>query len=249
LEKETHLTQNTGINGPPQYGVVQVVPRNGSPLTTYFTMYTSSWIDDSTDLPLSYDFSYQTTSTGSTATIQSKSADNQVSNYLPKGYISGSSGGVMIISRAYDIYNAYASTSITCYVTSTGTIDVSSFLTSSLSSAGAISNPDQYLVAVNLAASSLNTVNCSTVSSTYCNRLNRADCANTADTCGSCLSGYFGNYGDGNTLCRPQSSLASLQPNDGVCKTHDDCVYSYCNSNGICQALSRTCPTSISSQT
>lgn len=233
------------MNGYPVSGSTTVSPQNGTALATKFEVTTSDWTDDASDMPFTYDFSYQLSASASALTVQSRSNLNVVYTYLPAG-LESSNYSVIVIGRVYDIYGASSSADYTSYVAEASTSELDSFLSSGLSDAGVTGNPDQYLSTVNLVATTANTVNCSGSSTTYCSSLNREACEKTPNTCGSCLSGFTGAYGDYNLLCVSESRRRLTGDVGSSCSTGGDCLYGSCSSQGVCDIPLQSCPSNCS---
>lgn len=224
------------INGAPTGGIYTVTPQNGTALTTTFEFLTQNWVDS--DLPLTYAFQYQLSSTTTPLNIQGRSQSNSVSRPLPAG-LQSSDYALSTIAIVYDVYLASSNTTEISYVSPAANIDFAAFLTSSLTTASLTQDSDQSLSVVNVVGSVINLVDCSMVNTTYCSSLNREPCTTTANTCGSCKTNYTGIVGSHNTQC--SSIFNSKQAIGGNCTSNQDCIYN------LCDLVTKTCAASVKS--
>ena len=93
------------VNDPPRSGSFRVLPESGSALSTSFLLGCYDWVDDVEDLPLGYEFGYQSTS-GSVVPLGGKSGANRKYAYLPEGD-SSRSGALVVLAYVHDRYGAF----------------------------------------------------------------------------------------------------------------------------------------------
>ena len=201
------------MNQPPFGGSLNVVPTHGVAL---FAFSTFAWVDDVSDLPLQYIFSYYALNPLTEKNII-KNLDlvPTASSILGQG-LSSLSYSVGCLVFAVDIYDGQANA--TAFVT-VYPIKITSNLLSSVNSEldAAFSQQNSYGVTqiVNSVLSTLNGVQCAVPKA--CNTIGRQVCQSTANTCGSCLPGFIGVSGDSNVPCNP---LTALNPTgNSACET------------------------------
>jgi hypothetical protein len=235
----------------PSDGVFSVSPKNGSSLVTNFKLSTSGWIDDSANLPLSYDFKYSLNALD--YTIQSVSQLNSANTALPAGD-SSKFGEISLGVRVFNIYGAYSSRTSSVFVTVPVVSDsaaaastVRDYLDNVLDSSSAQQNPDQTMGAVSVAATMINAVNCSLVSNDFCDKKNRLPCQSTPQTCSSCKDGFKGVFGDSNSKCLQNSQKESVRKSISNCDP-STCIYGYgCSSEtNECVIPPKECPNKCS---
>ena len=257
------------INKPPSSGSISITPLTGYNLNTSFTALTFDWVEDASDLPLTYDFRYQVPTSSSMTTVslyfQSRSSLSSAKTLLPLGYPS-QNYSVAVLVTAYDVLLASATTSRSVNVYNVPTsnsgspgsvsVNFTNVLTQLFDASTTANNVDQKLSAVNVVSTSMtastvsSTVDCSTkINATYCASLNRLPCSTTAHTCSSCLDDYVGQLGDANTLCvakvdQQQNKVSNVGDS---CTQNQDCLFGICalstvSSTKICQAPVKSCP-------
>ena len=226
------------VNSPPSSGKLSVTPNSGTALNTTFVTFTYDWVEDATDLPLSYDFRYSVAA-NSYLFMQSRGAPSASTAKLPVGQQS-TNYNVTLVVRAYDIYLACSNATVIAQVKPSLSVQNYKLLLSSLlDTAIIVGSIDQTVSIINAVSSTMNTVDCSGVNITFCSGLNRSPCTLTSNTCGSCNSDYVGKVGDANTLCFPSS-----EPGKGIgatCSKGSECLYGTCTS-GTCVAPTQSCP-------
>lgn len=234
------------VNAAPVGGSLAVTPTSGSALSTFFLLQTSNWVDvNPSDYLLTYVFTYYQISTLPTLTIQARSTLNTVSAQFPPGLMS-LSYKITAFVTAYDPYLAASQpASIQFTVTINNNVDVSNYLDTVFTSAVNSGNADTAIQSLNAVSSTVNIVNCSAMSASYCVALNRNPCADVPNTCGSCLSGYRGVIGAFNSLCSSSQSESSGSGIGAQCATNSNCLYGNCTSY-VCVAPDLQCPSSIS---
>jgi hypothetical protein len=188
------------INSPPSGGVVSVDPARGNALETEFYISTRLWT--SSNLPLSYSFSYQLSSTSSELTVGSINQVSFAKTTLPSG-LSSNNNLITINCYAYDSLLASAKISTSAAVTLSEKVSqqIGNVLSTSLASSFSSGNVDGAVQAVNNIATTVNAVNCSAASKAFCASLFRSDCQAVPNTCGACLAGYSGVIGNSNRRC------------------------------------------------
>jgi len=182
-------------------------------------------------------------------TIGSFSQTSYVYSTLPSGAASRNYQ-VTINNYAMETLSAISSTtaSTSPVVTLSAKTDVESFLSTNLASSFSSGNVDGAVQAVNNIATTVNIVNCTAASASFCSSLNRAQCSTVPNICGSCLDGFNGIVGNANTKCfNATQSATSNGPVSGSvgssCSTDGDCLYGFCK-NFICLEPNKTCPSS-----
>lgn len=222
---------------PPTGGILLANPETGQALATLFTLRSTGW--SSNDLPLTFDFSYQQTSASPVLFIQKRNALNSATSVFPPG-TSGSQFKIRITSLVYDtnLLTASSTAQITVH-SSEGRSGVRNFLTSNLVQAKNTGNSDQIFQTVNAASTTLNQVNCSLVSDSFCASINRNPCVETSQTCSACFEGLAGVEGDSNIRCFKESS--SLNTAGDSCRVNTDCAIGTCI-DGICEDPLKLCP-------
>jgi hypothetical protein len=227
------------MNAPPSGGTLVSDRTSGFALDDTFTLIASSWSDEASDFPLSYEFIYVLVKGQPSLTIQSRTSTNQVSTKLPGG-MQSESYAVYVSVNVYDTYLSFGTSTISVEVTTPVNVDVSAYISDAITAATAAGNTDQITSAISNAASSVNNVDCSLASPSYCADLNRQNCLNTPQTCSACLDGYTGLSGDRNTLCRDASDTTVLGAEGDACDVDSDCELSSCSSN-VCVAPVKAC--------
>jgi len=175
------------VNGPPSGGSFNVTPSAGfsigSPSETSFLFASPNWVDDPTDLPLTYEFRYYTVSFDQSSSVQQKSQTPSSFAKLPFG-AAANNFQVFGYSNVRDALDALQVTGIVSVVSrldsSVSSSDaVQNALNGSLSNALATSNPSLISSVVDSAVTMLNTVNCSLAPLALCDSLNREGCAHS----------------------------------------------------------------------
>jgi len=182
---ETSVT----INTPPSGGVITISPSKGDALATNFLISCSLWT--SSNLPLSYSFSYKVSASSLELVVGSLSLISYAYTTLPSG-LAQNNYFITIKNYASDTYGAASSISVS---------DKVSVLSQKLSSSFSSGNVDGAVQAVNNIASTVNLVNCSSASKSFCGSLNRDVCSAVPNTCSSCITGFTGIVGYSNTRC------------------------------------------------
>jgi hypothetical protein len=230
------------VNAPPRGGKTTVSPMTGIGLNTTFSAITSNWIEEATDLPLTYDFRYKVTSF---LFFRSRNSQSQASTKLPVGPET-MQYQIMITARAYDIHiaSAYANEYVTVRpapASSNVVIIYNTVLQELLTSANTVGDIDATISAINIVSSAMNTVNCTGFDVVHCAKVNRYPCSVTTRTCSSCLPGFTGLVGDSNSMCFPKSKPPKQIGES--CSHHFECIYGECSESAkICVAPVKTCP-------
>jgi len=229
------------INAPPSGGFIVSDPSAGDALSTLFEVTASSWSDDPSDFPLSYEYAYQTLSSQPALTVQSRTSSNTLSTTLPAGL--DSQGHVITLKCiVYDSSLASSTSSTGVVVTTSVTTDISAYVASQIAASLTTGNADLVSQAIANAATSVNAVNCSLAGSAFCSALNREACFSTPQTCSSCLEGFSGISGDSNVRCRNLTAENVVLGTVGAaCSVDDDCLLNNCVGQ-VCTAPSKKCP-------
>ena len=231
-------------NAVPYGGYSTVSPHSGVALSTVFSMATSGWSDD--DSVHQYIFLYSTVTSNliPPLVVRGLGALPYATSKLPTG-LQTNGYNVTVITYCVDPYSSAGNASSTVVVTA-GTGSTSAFLQNALAAALLSGNADATYQAINLASSSLSTINCTLTTPAYCAELNRENCVTSSNTCGSCLAGYKGIVGDANVACFSTSSNSGAV--GSPCKKDSDCLYALCDktqSSPRCIAPNEYCPSSF----
>ena len=200
---------SVSVNGAPSPGTFVVTPRSQPELQDPFLFACNNWQD--TDLPLSYVFSYYSSSSKSQIVMRSKSELTYASISLPAGS-SSNNYTVETTAEVFDFLSASATTTDDIQVFAQpemSTSELTEYVGNSLSVLASSTDVDVIKQQSALTSYLLNKVNCTLAPD--CAALNRGDCYRTAHTCGSCLSSdYIGDVGDSNNPCLTMDTLMSI---------------------------------------
>jgi hypothetical protein len=229
----TSVTVTT--NGSPLPGSFTVSPTAGTELSTVFVFYAEQWNDP--DLPLTYQFGFESVTSLANLVIVSKSEFSYASSTLPAGR-EEDSYQVQASLLVFDSLNAGTAEHTAVTVTPVPAADKDGALLALLrSNSGSVDSAKNLISVVSTA---INSVNCTGVAK--CPLLHRAGCLKTSGECGSCLPGYIGDAGDRSTLCIP--AVAALRNTSSVtCVGPGDCLsWQVCGTeSGVCEAPSKSC--------
>ena len=224
------------MNSAPRGGVVVANPISGTALTTEYTLVTSQWTDDASDLPLTYIMSYFILSVNNLFMAKSSSGVASTRTILGQG-LENMDYVVRLVATARDIFGGQANTSTSVEVLPiepTPAVVASSV--EALETALEDEDADATTQLIDASVNSINAVDCNVP--TACSALNREVCSTTARTCGSCLSGYIGIDGHSNAACQLESMSV---PIGGACTSDALCFTGSCMS-GICIDVAKSCP-------
>jgi hypothetical protein len=231
------------MNSPPSSGSIDVTPTIGDALSTAFYMVTADWVDDASDYPFSYIFSYYTTTAAKTVVVKNLDAKSYVTSVLGQG-LQGNNYLVTCIAIVVDAFNGTASVTTTVTVNPiTNTSVLATQTTASLNTALDNYDPGAVAQIIGATTSSVNAANCTVP--VPCLSINRENCSFTANTCGSCLSGYIGISGDSNVAC----FVANTTYVATSCTSADAskvCASGKCSVDGICVEADKTCTNNCS---
>jgi hypothetical protein len=219
----TTVSTTVTTNGAPLPGGFSVRPAYGIELSTTFTFAAAQWSDP--DLPLTYQFGFQSAVSLSNLVIVSRSELSYAASSLPTGDVSRASA-VDCSLRIYDSLGAFADRTAVVLVTTQDDADQASQLVLELlkSSADSVQGVKTALA---VGSSVINAVNCTRAPS--CGPLNRRPCRMTSGQCGACLDGFAGDAGDRNTLCvsltAPPVQLATTKGCAYNCTGHGQCIF------------------------
>jgi hypothetical protein len=230
------------VNSPPTPGTLTISPSSGVAMTDSFTFLASLWVDS--DTPLSYQFGYIASATGTVMIMQSQSEMNFGTTLLPAG--SGSGSALTCVGEVFDSYQANTTVYSSVQVTSSGASLSSALSSISSQLSGSLGSVNGIKKLVALSVSVLTQVNCTAVGN--CTALNRASCQAVSNMCGPCLSGFYGSSGVGNSLCLSYSAAQSLLQSSFTddklsCSSASSvCPAGYkCNTSKKCEVPSKTC--------
>jgi hypothetical protein len=210
-------------NGAPLPGSFSVKPEFGVELSTVFIFAAAQWTDP--DLPLTYQFGFQSAVSLSNLVIVSRSEQSYATSSLPAGDVSRASA-VDCSLRIFDSLGAFADRATVVLVATQDNADQSSQLVLELlkSSADSVQGMKTALA---VGSSVVNAVNCTAAPN--CGPLSRHPCRMTSGQCGTCLDGYAGDAGDRNSQCvaltAPPAQLATTKDCAYNCTGHGQCIY------------------------
>jgi hypothetical protein len=219
----TTVSTTVTTNGAPLPGSFSVKPAYGIELSTTFTFAAAQWTDP--DLPLTYQFGFQSAVSLSNLVIVSRSELSYATSSLPAGDTSRASA-VDCSLRIYDNLGAFADRAAVVLVTTQDDADQASQLVLELLRSSA-DNVQGMKTALAVGSSVINAVNCTAAPS--CGLLNRRSCRMTSGQCGACLDGFAGDAGDRNTLCvaltAPPVQLSTTKGCAYNCTGHGQCIF------------------------
>jgi hypothetical protein len=219
----TAVSTTVTTNGAPLPGSFYVTPGVGVELLTTFTFTAVQWSDP--DLPLTYQFGFQSAVSLSNLVIVSRSELSYATSSLPAGDVSRANA-VDCSLRIFDSLGAFADRATTALVDTPGNADQATHLLLDLlkNSADSVQGVKTALA---VGSSVINAVNCTAAPS--CAPLNRDPCRRTSGQCGACLDGFVGDGGDRNTLCvaltAPPEQLAAAKSCAFNCTGHGQCTF------------------------
>ena len=226
---------NIIINAPPSNGVLSRSPASGFVMSTIFTLETSNWIDDLSDLPLQYVFKSYDLSPSSALIIRGLTSIAFARTYLSQG-LQSRNYIVAVVVVAYDIYNGYANASSSLSVMPLSGTDITGPTASAISNAFARYDTSAVAAAIGASLSSVNSVDCAVP--VTCSLINRGECRQTARTCSQCLPGFLGTDGDSNLPCQLPNKLKAI---GSICVSNSSCATGWCF-NKKCSDHSKYCP-------
>jgi len=255
------------INFPPSSGAFAVTPNVGTAFNTTFRYFTSGWIDDISDLPLTYSMYYYTISANQMTTVKSLDQRSYATGLLGQG-ISSNNYQCTVGVNAVDIYSGTATLikSVTVSANLSPLTSLPNAVDTQLAAAYRVGNINSVVQILAAVATVINAVNCLNTPPTYCASLNRQICATVTNTCGECLNGYYGEKGPSNLYCLSNSNLPppvskdmmrseqhfSLNVNPHLlvssglpgssCTRPYMCLSGQCKTGFICQDAYQTCP-------
>jgi hypothetical protein len=220
------------VNVAPLPGTFEVIPTEGYELIDSFTFASSQWQDS--DLPLTYQYSYITTS-GLMMMIRSRSESSYGTTILPAGsMLSGFQ--VQCVGEIFDNLMGNRTVFLPIVVrrqeeTSENSAFREELLRASLYDSLATPSVDSIKQSSAIASYLLNQVDCSAAPN--CTDRNRQACFRTRNTCGPCISStYIGTEGDSNDACLPIVDVYSMSVPDlsvkacvNDCSGHGECRY------------------------
>jgi hypothetical protein len=225
---------NVKTNGAPLPGLFTVTPTGGEELTTLFTFSAAQWSDP--DLPLTYQFGFESDTSLSNLVVVSRSELSYTSTKLPVGAEKRN----FHLNCTLSVFDSIGATAdsiqyVTVVPVSPEQRDASLQILLQ-SNAGSADSTRSILSVVSTV---LNNVNCS--AALNCTTYNRSPCLRTSGQCGACLSGFVGDLGDRNTLCMPVYALTNTTETTcgegGGCSSWQSCEAG----TGRCATLPKTC--------
>ena len=224
------------VNRPPSGGFLSISPSVGLAMNTQFYLSTADWVDDGSDLPFTYQFSYYVLTPSNENIIKAFNLVPFTYSTLGQG-LTSQNNLVTCVVVVSDAFSGQSTTTTTATVTSN--IFSSSLVqqaNKAMSIAFSTGNRDGISQVVNAALGSANSVSC--VVPLTCSSLNRQSCLYTANTCGPCLPGYVGIPGDSNVAC---GLLQNLNSTGQFCMKNTDCASGVCRLNTCADTLKK-CP-------
>ena len=234
-------------NSPPLSGEYSVSPPSGVMMSTRFS-FSATHFEDS-DLPVTYEFAYQSTS-GSYLVHRARLEKSFTESELPNGRASTGdllSTRLQVFDRMDAVCVVYESVEVKANHATAA--ETQNYLVSSLASGAGYADEVKRVVAVTSCV--INSVNCSLAPN--CSLLHRAPCSTSPGTCGECILGYFGEFGHANSLCLSgevnQRRLLSVDHlanplSDSICSSDADCevsLWQVCGPQGTCIIKSKEC--------
>lgn len=223
---------------PPVPGRIVASPPDGLEMSTKFEIGTSLWTD--LELPISYAFGY-VTNAGTALAMQSRSEDTYAVMTLPSG-VDSSNFEKQIYVTAFNPLEASESLTKRIIVRKQDVTPevLSSIISEQLTSASNETDSNVVKQIVNVAASSMNNVNCSLAPN--CSSINRGPCFKAAHTCGECVSSFIGEDGHDNTMCYEFTNFTNTS-SVNVCSATSDCpTFQECNMTiGLCFSPPKSC--------
>jgi hypothetical protein len=219
----TTATTTVTTNGAPLPGSFSVTPASGTELSTTFTFAATQWSDP--DLPLTYQFGFQSAVSLSNLVIVSRSELSYATSSLPAGDASRANT-VDCSLRIFDSLGAFADAAAVVSVATQDDGDKASQLVLKLlkSSADSVEGVKRALA---VGSSVINAANCTAAPN--CARFNRRPCRMTSGQCGTCLDGFAGDAGDRNRLCvavtAPAAQLSATKGCAYNCTGHGQCIF------------------------
>jgi hypothetical protein len=238
------FTQVTvSMNSPPSGGDVTVTPATGTALSTMFFMVTVGWVDDASDYPFSYVFSYFSTKLDNSIVVKNLDSKSYASSLLGQG-LAMNDFMVTCVALVMDVNNG-SSTALRA-VSVSPAVNISALsaqTTASLQNALSSYDPSAVAQIIGATTSSVNAANCSV--GVPCWSLFRENCSYTDLTCGPCLTGYIGVPGASNIAC---FSLENAPPAIS-CTTTDAsmCASRKCGDGGVCEEVDKPCKNNCTS--
>jgi REJ domain len=182
---EILLTANT----PPRGGYLYAKPTSGVALMTDFFISTPGWTTDVENLPLRYEFSFRVSASSEYLTLAAASQRDYTESSLPAG-LPVIGYDVILKGKAIDMLNSSSSAITNVTVNPSQNMDTSRVLSTSLNRAFLTGDVNLAYQAINTAATTISTADCS--ASPNCFELNRNYCFLTIGTCGRCFDGFSG---------------------------------------------------------
>jgi hypothetical protein len=232
------------MNIPPFGGDLVVNPSEGDALSTLYRLVARGWISPSIEnIPLSYQFYYDSPIAATSLTLNTISLRSYLSTTLPSSAPVADTliVGVTVTDTLFSTTQATASVVVH---PSTSNLDDTSYLslinraTSRVTNQGDINSLYQALSNIGL---SIAYANCAETSAQYCASLSRQPCSSSSNLCGACLDGYKSiALGHANTPCYNSSDYSRLE-SVTTCITDSDCLSNNCE-NFVCTIPEKTCP-------
>eukprot|EP00981_Chlorochromonas_danica_P016200 scaffold16024_cov258-Ochromonas_danica.AAC.10 len=228
-------------NSPPYNGRLYVAPQSGYALNTSFLISTDMWVD--IDLPLSYAFSFLSSTSGGVNTylpLNTRSEVSKITAILASA--NGVKSGTNVSVIAQDSYSASSSRlQSMVQIIPASSASLASLASSLLSQKDSLST-DELQNIISAVTSVVNVVDCS--ASPNCSSLHRASCVSTANTCGSCYGNYLstGSDGDDNSACLSLVAISNQSSSHSSCISSSQCSsWQYCNASSRCSDSSKSC--------
>jgi hypothetical protein len=219
----TAVSTTVTTNGAPLPGSFYVTPEVGIELLTTFTFTAVQWSDP--DLPLTYQFGFQSAVSLSNLVIVSRSELSYATTSLPAGDVSRANA-VDCSLRIFDSLGAFTDKTTTALVDTPGNADQATQLVLELLKNNADS-VQGVKTALAVGSSVINAVNCTAAPA--CAPLNRDPCHRTSGQCGACQDGFVGDGGDRNTPCvaltAPPEQLVTAKSCAFNCTGHGQCTF------------------------
>ena len=255
------------INSPPIAGTLSIDngegDNKGGALQTLFTMTAYDFIDDPSDLPLTYSYLYtigMRSWGGGEILIAANSLSSQVSDIiLPNG--GGNASVVELFTRVYDLYGSSSEANALAFVTTPKltTAELANLTNSMTDAALEKGDTSGVFQVLSSSASILNSLNCTLAPN--CMMLNRKECSegDRPHTCGKCIEGFASNDKTRTQMCQAMVAHCDNDIKDGDetdtdcgggcnqcavnldCEVDGDCSTNFCSDNA-CSLPLKECP-------
>jgi hypothetical protein len=232
------------VNTGPQPGILHVTPETGYALTTAFFLQARNWHSEELPLEYAFELSGAACDNSQSHVLKYYSEQSFVNTFLPTGcQFDSYNVSVALVVRDSLSSTTSATTSVQVLSNSASLTEMQAQLEALFSLSSQSPDTISQIMALGTAAlTSVNSVDCSEATASYCAGLNRASCGTVSNTCGLCLSGYFGESYPSNNECFDESSRRRMSLSATASK---ECPND-CSSSGTCSFMSLDTGLSVS---